>query len=145
MRHAVLTAILLVAAAAAAHAGIQVPVAVTGAWTRATLPHQDTAAVYMTLESQAGDELDGVSSPEADMAMLHVSSTHGGMDSMDDLDRLALPANQAVPLAPRGMHIMLMGLKHPLKAGDILHLRLHLGHGIQDVSVPVRSVGATGP
>jgi copper(I)-binding protein len=41
---------------------------------------------------------------------------------------------------------MLMDLKHPLKAGDTLHLALHVEKaGTQNVAVKVLDVHATGP
>ena len=121
------------------------PVTVTGAWARASLPLQDTSAAYMTLRSAAPDSLTGVTGPNG-MAMLHRSTHEGGMAGMADMDSLALPAGQVVTLAPGGTHIMLMDLKHRLRAGDTLTLTLHFAHAAdQSVSVPVRPVGATGP
>jgi periplasmic copper chaperone A len=120
-------------------------VVVTGAWARATLPHQDTGVVYMILRSATPNLLAGVSSQEAGMAMLHKDTQEGGMEGMADMDSVTLPANQPVVFAPHGMHIMLMDLKHKLKPGDTVHLHLQLAHGTQDIDVPVRPVGATGP
>jgi copper(I)-binding protein len=129
--------------AVAAHAA---PVEVSGAWARATLPHQNEGVAYLTLRSAGGDTLTGVDSPQAGMAMLHQTTQAGGMSSMSDVDSVALPPGQAVALAPGGTHIMLMDLKQPLKPGDTLHLTLSFAHGgKQDVAVPVRPVGASGP
>ena len=136
----------LTATAIATGAAWAAPVDVTGAWARATLPHQDEGAAYLTLRSATGDTLTGIDTPEAGMAMLHQTTVSGGMSSMSDVESVTLPAGQAVSLAPNGTHIMLMDLKHPLKSGDTLHLTLSFAHaGRQDVTVPVRPVGATGP
>jgi copper(I)-binding protein len=122
------------------------PVAITGAWARATLPHQDEGVAYLTLQSPQGDTLASVASPQAGMVMLHQTEQKNGMADMEDMDSLALPAGKSVALAPGGMHLMLMDLKHPLKAGDTLHLSLVFKNaGSQDVAVPVLSVHATGP
>jgi copper(I)-binding protein len=122
------------------------PVTVSGAWARATLPHQDEGVAYLTLQSAAGDTLTSVASPEAGMVMLHATTEKNGMSDMQDMDSLKLPAGQAVTLAPGGMHLMLMDLKHPLKAGDSLHLSLTFAKsGNEDVVVPVLPVHATGP
>jgi copper(I)-binding protein len=121
-------------------------VEVTGAWARATLPHQDAGAAYFSLRSAGGDTLTGVSSPEAGMAMLHQTTTSGGMSSMSDMDNLPLPHGRVVVLAPNGTHIMLMDLKHPLKPGETLHLTLNFAHAAaQTIAVPVRPVSAAGP
>jgi copper(I)-binding protein len=122
------------------------PVSVTGAWTRATLPHQNVGAAYLTLQSASGDTLTDASSPEAGMVMLHQSTQTGGMAGMEDMDSLKLPAGKPVTLAPGGMHLMLMDLKRSLKPGDTLHLSLHFAKGgSEDVAVPVLPVRATGP
>ena len=122
------------------------PVAVSGAWARATLPHQDEGAAYLTLQSADGDTLTDISSPEAGMVMLHRSTEKNGMEGMEDMDSLKLPAGQAVTLAPGKMHLMLMDLKHPLKPGGTLHLSLHFAKsGSQDVAIKVLPVHATGP
>ena len=115
------------------------PVHITGAWSRATLPQQDVGVAYMTLVSPAGDVLTAATSPEAGMAMLHQSTRSGGMESMQDVTNIPLPAGETVTLGPNGTHIMLMDLKHPLKPGDTLHLTLHFARsGDQAVAIPVR-------
>jgi copper(I)-binding protein len=122
------------------------PVTVSAAWARATLPHQDEGAAYLTLQSKVGDTLSDISSPEAGMVMLHETAQKAGMSNMVDVDHLDLPPGQSVALAPGGTHLMLMDLKHPLKAGDTLHLALHFEKaGTQNVAVKVLDVHATGP
>jgi copper(I)-binding protein len=154
MRRPALLLILLASAAMAApRAGAadalsdaQAPVSVSGAWARATLPGQDDGVAYMTLRSPAGDSLMGVESDQAQGAMLHQSTSTGGMAGMADVNSVPLPLGKAVALAPNGLHIMLMGLKHRLKAGDTLHLTLHFARAAdQTVDVPVRPVAAVGP
>ncbi len=121
-------------------------VAVSGGWARATLPHQDEAAAYLTLRSPGGDTLTAIDSPDAGMVMLHQSTQRNGVASMQDMDSLALPAGQPVALAPGGTHLMLMDMKHGLKAGETLRLSLHFTKaGTVSVAVPVLPVGATGP
>jgi copper(I)-binding protein len=51
-----------------------------------------------------------------------------------------------VALAPGALHIMLMGLKHPLVAGSAVALDLTFTHaGVVHVRVPVQPIGASGP
>ncbi len=133
---------VLLAAATPAAPSVQV----SGAWARATAPLQDEAAVYFALASPAGDTLTAVASDDAAGAMLHRSTVRGGMAGMADMDDLALPAGRTVRLEPRGMHVMLTGLKHGLRAGDHVGLTLHFAHaGIVHVSVPVLPIGSAGP
>ncbi len=121
-------------------------VAVTCAWARATLPHQDTSAAYLTLNSSSGDTLTSVAAAEASMVMLHQTTAKNGTSEMTDLDSISLPAGKPVALAPGGMHLMLMDMKAPLRAGDTLHLSLHFTRApMVTVSVPVLAVRAAGP
>jgi len=59
----------------------------------------------------------------ADRAEIHTMKHENGMMVMRQVDSLALPAGHAVSLGA-GDHIMLIGLKHPLKAGDSVPLQL---------------------
>ncbi len=122
------------------------PVSISGAWARATAPGQTDGVAYLTLSSAAGDRLTGAESPDAEMAMLHDTTQQGGMSGMQDMDGLDLPAGQKVALVPHGMHLMLMGLKHPLVTGEKLDLELDFAKaGKVHVTVPVQPLGASGP
>src|SRR5271157_2444895 len=108
MRYSILAVALLAAMPALALA--QAPaVKVEQAWTRADARVGGNGAVYLTLTAQgAPDRLIGASTPEAGMAMLHQTTTEGGVSRMREIDGLALPPGQAVTLRPGGYHIMLM-------------------------------------
>ena len=122
------------------------PVQVTGAWARATAPHQDEAAAYMTLTSRDADRLTAIATPQAGMAMLHTTAHDAGVMRMREADGLDLPAGQAVALSPGGTHVMLGGLQGPLKAGQTVVLSLSFAHAPpQEVRVPVLPIGARGP
>jgi copper(I)-binding protein len=124
----------------------QTPVSVHDAWARATAPGQTTGAVYMSLTSPAGDTLTGISSPAAGAAMLHKTTQMNGMSGMTDMDTLPLPAGTKITLAPQGMHVMLMDLKHPLVAGQNVEVDLTFAKspGIQ-VKAPVQPISAAAP
>jgi hypothetical protein len=95
-------------------------------WARAT-GQSDTTAVYLTIENKgAADRLTGVRS-SVGQAMLHETSTEGGIMRMRPIDPaqgLVVPSNGKLSLAPGGAHVMVMGLKQPLAAGDRLNLTL---------------------
>ncbi len=59
---------------------------------------------------------------------------------------LVLPAGQAVTLTPSGYHLMLEGLRAPLRQGSAVpvHLVFQKAPPV-DVQAQVQSVGATGP
>lgn len=122
------------------------PVRVADGWARATLPGQDSSAAYLTLTAPDGDTLSGLASPSAGMVMLHRTVREDGHETMVDVDGLNLPPGQPIRLKPRGLHIMLMDMKQPLKAGDTLKLTLTFAKaGQQTVEVPVKPVSANGP
>lgn len=97
---------------------------VEGAWSRATAPGQDAAGVDLTITSKLPATLVGVSSPAAKTAELH-SMTHGdGMMKMREVKAIELPAGTRVNLGEGGYHLMLIGLKAPLKDGENIPLTL---------------------
>jgi periplasmic copper chaperone A len=100
-------------------------VTVSGAWVRATAPGQDSAAASMNITSSRDAKLVAVAVGKdvADRAELHTMKHENGMMVMRRVDSLALPAAHAVSLGA-GDHIMLIGLKHPLKPGASVPLKL---------------------
>lgn len=130
--------------AAPAHAQSP-PVAVTGAWSRATPPGAEVGAIYLSLDSPAGDRLVSASSPAAAQAQVHEMRMDGAVMRMRELEGgLPLPAHQVVTLAPGGLHIMLMGLKEPLKQGTTVPLHLVFQSSPPlDIAVPVAALGAS--
>lgn len=100
-------------------------VIVKNAFARASAsPAATTGAVYLTVTSPADDRLVSVFTPVAAMAHLHETHMEGDVAKMDMLDTLKLAAGTETQLKPGGIHIMLMGLKAPLKEGDTLPLEL---------------------
>ena len=99
-------------------------ISVSDAWARATAPGQSTAAVYATIANRGGaDRLTGVTGSSG-MAMLHASSSSGGMARIRMIGDVPIPAEGQVKLAPGGTHVMLTGLEAPLGVGDRLQLTL---------------------
>ena len=99
-------------------------VKVEGAWARPTVPGQPVGGGYLTLRSVGADRLLGGSTPVADRLELHSMVMRGNVMKMRQLDAIALPAGQSVKLEPGAQHLMLVGLKAPLKVGDKLPLTL---------------------
>lgn len=61
-------------------------------------------------------------------------------------DGLAVPANGSVVLAPGGLHLMLVQLKQPLRAGESVPLTLVFeGAGTVITSLTVLPMGASPP
>ena len=89
----------------------------SGAWVRATVAPQQPAGGYMTLTSARGGKLVEVRSPSG-MAEMHEMAMDGNVMRMRQVSAIPLPAGKPVELKPGGLHLMLMGLKAPLKAGE---------------------------
>ena len=117
------------------------------AWARATAPQQKVGGAYVTLLSPADDRLVGVSSPIAGRAEVHEMRMDGNVMRMREVEGgLALPAGKVVALAPGGYHIMLMDLKQPLVAGQVIPMQLRFRSAPPiDLRVQVAPVGASAP
>ncbi len=99
-------------------------VAISDAWVRASAPGQKVGAAYMTLQSPQAMKLFYVETKSADEVEIHSMSMTNGIMKMRKLDTLNLQPNKPEKLAPGGFHLMLFGLKAPLKAGEKVTLML---------------------
>lgn len=85
---------------------------------RASLGNVPTAAAYLTLHNRGpADRLVGASCACAAAVTLHTTVDQGGVARMVEEKTIALPAGGQVAFAPGGRHLMLTGLKAPLRAG----------------------------
>ena len=140
--HCLALAVALALGAAAARAG-DAPV-VTGAWSRATPPGVSVGAAYLVITGgDKDDRLTGASSERAEMVELHEVVEEDGVAKMRPTEKVEIPAGKRVELAPKGKHLMLMGLDAPLVAGQTYALVLKFAEsGEQRVSVTVREATA---
>ena len=119
---------------------------VENAWARATPGKSQIGAAYVTIQSPTPDRLVAASTPVAKEAQLHTMEMSGMVMKMRPISGVDIPADKPVTLGPGGMHIMLMGLKEPLKAGQSFPLTLNFAKaGTRTIDVAVEPVGATGP
>jgi copper(I)-binding protein len=101
------------------------PITVADVVCRPTPTGRQVTGCYMTLTAPAADTLVSIATPAAALAQVHESRMESNMMMMRRLESgLALPARQAVRLAPGGSHVMLMGVTEPLRTGDTLPLTL---------------------
>lgn len=129
---------------AAAQAAKPASVQVSDAWIRPAVKAQSGTGGFMRLLSPGAVTLVGFSTPVAATAELHQMSMEGDVMRMRPLPSLALPAGEAVALQPGGNHLMLMGLKKPLSAGDQVPVVLKFKDAkgklfTQSIKVPVLS------
>jgi periplasmic copper chaperone A len=95
-------------------------------WALATKPGQTTGAVYMELETSESAIIAKIESPQAKAVEVHNTINDKGVMKMRKIDRLELPAGTTIKFEPGGMHLMLIGLKKPLKPGDSVLVKFTL-------------------
>lgn len=119
------------------------PVAVEGAWARASVQGQKSSGAFMKLTAREPLSLVGVSSPAAGLAEVHEMKMDGDVMRMRAVaGGLALAPGKVLELKPGGYHLMLHELKAPLKPGTTVPLTLlfKTAKGEErklDVAVPV--------
>ena len=93
---------------------------VVGGWVTEPIGNVQNSAAYFTVENQGGgaDRLTGASTPVAARAELHTHTMENGVMSMRQVSHVEIPAGENVRFKPGGLHVMLIGLKQPLKAGE---------------------------
>jgi copper(I)-binding protein len=94
---------------------------------RATVPGQSSGSAYLKLENKGktDDKLIEVQSPIAKSVELHEMQMSGDVMKMREVKGVEIKAEKTVNMQPGGgYHIMLIGLKKPLKPGDKFPLSL---------------------
>jgi periplasmic copper chaperone A len=128
--------------------GSEHAIAVEGPFARATAPAAKAGAAYMTLVNRGGaaDRLLGATTPRADQVELHTVVRDGDVMRMRQVMAIEVPAGGRVALEPGGYHVMLLGLKGPLKQGETVPLTLSFERaGALTIDVAVGPPGAAGP
>lgn len=118
---------LLLAATVSAHSFTLGALELGHPWSRAMPEASPTGAAYLSIKNtgKQADTLLSASTPRADKAELHVHLNDNGVMRMREVSGgVAVAAGSEVKFAPGGYHIMLMGLKQPLKAGEHFPLTL---------------------
>ena len=115
-------------------------------WARATAPKAMVGGAFMTITSIAADRVTRVESPVASTAELHQTVEEAGVMKMKPVPALVLEPGKSVTLKPGGYHVMLMGLKAPLKQGEHFPITLYFAKSPPvTVEVQIAAPGAAGP
>jgi copper(I)-binding protein len=142
-----LIAAVLLSLATAEAAPVTVgPLVVDDATASATLGRSTTAAAYVTIRNDGTlpDRLVAASSPQAERAGLHLSLVDGGVMRMRPVAALDIRPGETVAMAPGGaLHLMLEGLRAPLRAGGTVPIILHFERA-GDIEVQAEIVGPRG-
>lgn len=114
---------------------------ISNPYARATAPHQPAGGAYLTIENKgkSADKLIAAASPVAKTVEIHTMSMEGDVMKMRAVPGIELKPSEKVEMKPgQGYHVMLIGLKQPLKAGDKFPLTLTFEKaGKTEVSVTV--------
>ena len=116
-------------------------------WARATPPTAPSGGGFLTVTNTGttADRLVSVSSPAAAQVQVHEMKMDGTIMRMRELENgLEIPPGATVALAPGGLHLMMMGLKAPLKEATRVPVTLVFEKaGKIDVELQVMALGAT--
>jgi copper(I)-binding protein len=112
-------------------------------YARPTVPGQTAGGGYLKLHNKGpADRLVSASTGVSNTVELHSMTMEGDVMRMRQLDAIEVPAGKTIELKPGGMHLMLMGLKAPLKVGDSFVLKLKFEKaGEVAVQAKVRAAG----
>lgn len=115
--------------------------AIEDAWARASAGGQINGAAYLKIRNAgATDRLLSASAPVANVTELHTHVMDGTTMRMRKVEAIDVTGGTVTELKPGGLHVMLIGLKAPLKAGTKFPLTLKFERaGEVQVDVEVRT------
>jgi periplasmic copper chaperone A len=125
-----------------AHAEIdQTDVVIRDGWVQETPASQTITAAYMVIENRSDADLTlkAASSPAARVIELHKMELTDGLMKMRRVDSIDIPAGGMVELKPGGYHLMVIGLNHQLREGELVSLTLQFSNDVRkSIRVPVK-------
>lgn len=140
--------ILLVGTAAASAQDHKVgSLTVSHPWARASAGKAKAGAAYITITNNGNqvDRLIKAATPVAKRASLHTHMMEGDIMRMRPVKAVEVNPGEPTVMKPGGLHVMLMGLKAPLKDGAAFPLTLTFENaGVIEVYVTVMKVGSMG-
>jgi len=122
-----MSTVLAVNVSAGGHMGLMV----MDAQARAMPPGAKNSAAYFTLMNHKKQNLTLVSaqSDVAEVTEFHDHFMIDGAMSMRQVANVKLPAGGNISFQPSGLHVMLIGLKKPLKPGSLATITLQFKNG----------------
>ena len=111
-------------------------------YARVSAKMSSSGAAFMSIMNHSGqeDHLVGAASDIADKVELHThkEDSNGVMRMMHVEEGFMLPKDGMIEMKRGGHHVMFLGLKQPLKDGDIVHVTLQFEKaGNVEIDVPV--------
>ena len=121
-------------------------VEIDGAYARASIPNVPNSAAFFVIKNNSDKDMaiTGANSDIAEKNELHTHIKENKMMKMMKIEKLVVPAKSSLELKSGGDHVMLMGLKKELKAGDEINLELSFSDGDKkSIKVPVKDLAST--
>ena len=119
---------------------------IEGAYARASIPNVPNSAAFFVIKNNSDKDI-AITSANSDIAQkneLHTHIKENKMMKMMKIEKLVVPAKSSLELKSGGDHVMLMGLKKELKAGDEISLELSFSDGDKkSIKVPVKDLAST--
>ena len=97
---------------------------ISDVWIKATIPGSNVSAAYLRIKSAKTVKLVKAETAVANIAELHSMNMKDGVMEMKAESSFNVSAGKTIELKPGGMHIMLMQVAKPIKAGDKVPLTL---------------------
>lgn len=121
-------------------------VEIDGAYARASIPNVPNSAAFFVIKNNSDKDI-AITSANSDIAEkneLHTHIKENKMMKMMKIEKLVVPAKSSLELKSGSDHVMLMGLKKELKAGDEINLELSFSDGDKkSIKVPVKDLAST--
>lgn len=121
-------------------------VEIDGAYARASIPNVPNSAAFFVIKNNSDKDI-AITSANSDIAEkneLHTHIKENEMMKMIKIEKLVVPAKSSLELKSGGDHVMLIGLKKELKAGDEISLELSFSDGDKkSIKVPVKDLAST--
>lgn len=121
-------------------------VEIDGAYARASIPNVPNSAAFFVIKNNSDKNI-AITSANSDIAEkneLHTHIKENQMMKMMKIEKLVVPAKSSLELKSGGDHVMLIGLKKELKAGDEISLELSFSDGDKkSIKVPVKDIAST--
>lgn len=121
-------------------------VEIDGAYARASIPNVPNSAAFFVIKNNSDKDI-AITSANSDIAEkneLHTHIKENQMMKMMKIEKLVVPAKSSLELKSGGDHVMLIGLKKELKAGDEISLELSFSDGDKKkIKVPVKDLAST--
>ena len=116
------------------------------AYARASIPNVPNSAAFFVIKNNSDKDI-AITSANSDIAEkneLHTHIKENKMMKMMKIEKLVVPAKSSLELKSGGDHVMLIGLKKELKAGDEISLELSFSDGDKkSIKVPVKDLAST--